>query len=58
MLIRNTRLAARAAALAAATALVVLASGGWIASQWPEQVASGPAADFASPDPQSPWLPE
>ena len=46
------------AALAAITALIVVASGGWIAAQWPDPVASGPAADFASPDPQSPWLPE
>ena len=43
--------------LAGVTALIVVASGGWIASQLPDAPASGPAADFASPDPQSPWLP-
>lgn len=44
--------------IATLTALVVLASGGWAVSQWPAIVASGPAADFASPDPQAPWMPD
>lgn len=44
--------------IAISTALVVLASGGWAASQWPAAVASGPSADFASPDPLAPWMPD
>ncbi|MEV7619251.1 hypothetical protein AB0N59_03830 [Microbacterium sp. NPDC089321] len=44
--------------IAVATAIVVAASAGWAATRWPEAPASGPAADFAEPDPQSPWLPD
>lgn len=44
--------------IALSTALVVLASAGWTASQWPAAVASGPSADFASPDPLAPWMPD
>lgn len=44
--------------IAIATAMVVAASAGWAATRWPEMPASGPAADFAEPDAQSPWLPD
>lgn len=40
------------------TVLALLLSGGWAASQWPELPASGPAADFAAPDQDAPWLPD
>lgn len=41
-----------------ATALTMLASGALTAAQWPATPASGAAADFATPDPDSPWLPD
>ncbi|MDT0157772.1 hypothetical protein Q9R19_09060 [Microbacterium sp. ARD32] len=44
--------------IVALTVLVLVLSGGWAASAWPEQPALGPAADFASPDPQAAWLPD
>lgn len=44
--------------IAAATAVVIAASAAWAAPRWPQVVASGPAADFTDPDPQSPWLPD
>lgn len=40
------------------TVLALLLSGGWAASEWPEQPASGRSADFSAPDPQAPWLPD
>ena len=44
--------------IVALTVLALLLSGGWAASEWPEVPATGRSADFASPDPQAPWLPD
>lgn len=44
--------------IVALTVLALLLSGGWAASEWPELPAAGRSADFASPDPQAPWLPD